>query len=80
MLEIFEKGPWYSTFITAKYEYSIQNSLFVKSKFARNGRQVPPVDASSIGINSKRANLLAHLFFGFYFRSHGKKDADGHPN
>ena len=31
---IFVKGPWYSTFITAKYEYSTQNSFSVKSKFA----------------------------------------------
>ena len=34
MLRVFVKGPWYSTFITAKYEYSTQNSFTVKLKFA----------------------------------------------
>ena len=31
---IFVKGPWYSTFIATKYEYSTQNSFSVKLKFA----------------------------------------------
>ena len=34
MLGIFVKGPWYSTFMPAKYEYSNQNSFSVKPKFA----------------------------------------------
>ena len=37
MLEIFVKGPWHSTFITAKYEYSTQ-TFFVKSKICRKVR------------------------------------------
>ena len=41
MLGIFVKGPWYSTFITAKYEYSTQNSFYVKSKFAGECGQSP---------------------------------------
>ena len=41
MLGIFVKGPWYSTFITAKYEYSTQNSFSVKPKFAGKCGQSP---------------------------------------
>ena len=41
ILGIFVKGPWYSTFINAKYEYSIQKNFFAKSKFAGKCRQSP---------------------------------------
>ena len=41
MLGIFVKDPWYSTLITAKYEYSTQNSFSVKPKFAGKFRQSP---------------------------------------
>ena len=41
MLGIFVKGAWYSTFITAKYEYSTQNSFSVKAKFAGKCGQSP---------------------------------------
>ena len=41
MLGIFVKGPWYSTLITAKYEYSTQNSFSVKPKFAGKCGQSP---------------------------------------
>ena len=46
MLEIFVKGPRYSTFISAKYEYSTQSNFFVKSTFVgKCGLQpVTPVD------------------------------------
>ena len=44
MLRIFVNGTWYSTFITAKYEYSTQSSFFVKSKFVGKWT-VTPVDA-----------------------------------
>ena len=30
------KDPWYSTFMTAKYEYSTQNSFSVKPEFAES--------------------------------------------
>ena len=41
MLGIFVKGPWYSTFIPAKYEYSTQNIFSVKPKFAEKCGQLP---------------------------------------
>ena len=42
MLRIFVKGPLYSTFRTAKYEYATQNIFFVKSKCG----QSTPVDTT----------------------------------
>ena len=46
MLRIFATGPWYSTSITAKYEYSTQNSFFCKIKACEKVRTVTPVDAN----------------------------------
>ena len=44
MLGTFVKGPGHITFITAEYEYSTQNSFFVKA-VCRNVWSVNPVDA-----------------------------------
>ena len=41
MLGIFVKASWYSTFLTAIYEYSTQNSFLAKSKFAGKCAQSP---------------------------------------
>ena len=43
MLIIFVKGSWHNTFITAKYEYSTQNSLFWKIKVCGKVQTVSPV-------------------------------------
>ena len=41
------KSKWLSTFITAKYEYSTQNSFFCKIKVCGKVWTVTPVDATS---------------------------------
>ena len=49
MLGIFVKGPWYSTFITAQYEYSTQNSFSVKLKFVGKCGQSPQSTLAILG-------------------------------
>ena len=47
MLDIFVKGPWYNTFMTAKYQYSTQNSFFCKIKVCGKVQTATPVNATS---------------------------------
>ena len=65
ILGIFVAGPWYSTFITAKHEYSTQNVFFVKSKFAGKHGQLLQSTINSYGV--MKFTRKEPIYIGFYF-------------
>ena len=71
MLGIFIEGPWHSIFITAKYEYSTQNSFSVKPKFAGKCGQSPQTTLLSVQFISQHKQ--SHQKFTLYQYFHHNK-------